>query len=875
MSGRRNRDLEEEIQQHLRFAAQEGIARGDAPDDTALRREFGNIALIQEITREMWGWTSLERLWRDTRYSLRSLRQSPGFALTAVLSLGLGIGANTASFSLADALILRPPAITNPAQVLAINANSPRNPFDGVSYPDFDDIRRLNQSFDSVTGFTLRRLAVARSTDAVPQMRMGMAVTAGFFQALGVQPAFGRAFDPDEDSVWGKDGAVVLSHSFWTTQLAADPAAIGSVLRFNGLPFTIVGVAPPDFKGMNDLLQPAFYFPLTMADRLSASPDGGLRERRGAAAINLRARLKPGVTKAMAQAELTSLANSLERSFPATNRDRTFTARTDFEARVREFPANAIVAAMLLSLTALVLLIACANVASLLLARARSRSREIAIRLAIGAGRGRLLQQLLTESLVLAIWGGLAGVAVANGAIRYLAAIQLPTDTPLVIAVQLDQRVLFFAMSAAVVSALVFGLIPAWKTVQPNLTSALKSGDLAAAGPRRLSGRNLLVTVQVALSLVLLVASGALLDAFRRMLILNPGIRTDHLLMMEFDPSMVRYTPDQTREFFRVLADRARSLPGVRSAALSRAIPFRPNFSDEEVIPEGYQFPRGQRSVSVSTNVIDEQYFKTMRTEILRGRGFTVADTAQSRPVAVINDEFARRYWPGQDAVGKRFRLGITGPMLEVAGVARTGKYLQLAEAPQPYVYLPLSQNLRTRMTLFVETAGEPQSMAGPLLQLVRTLDANQPVFNVRSFQTYYDQGALGVPLIVMQMAGSTGAGGLVLAVVGLYGLVAYSVSRRTREIGIRMAIGADRMAVLRLVLRQGFLLSLTGSAAGLALSIPIYRMMAAGLAGLGTLSPWTLVIVPLGLIATTTLACYVPAYRASRIDPLIALRYE
>ena len=322
---------------------------------------------------------------------------------------------------------------------------------------------------------------------------------------------------------------MVLSHSFWTTQLAADPSAIGSILRFNGLPFTIVGVAPPDFKGMNDLLQPAFYFPLTMADRLSASPDGGLRERRGDAAVNLRARLKPGVTKAMAQAELTSLANSLERSFPATNRDRTFTARSDFEAKVREFPANAIVAAMLLSLTALVLLIACANVASLLLARARSRSREIAIRLAIGAGRGRLLQQLLTESLVLAVCGGLAGVALANGAIRYLAAIQLPTDTPLVLAVQLDQRVLLFAMAAAVVSALVFGLIPAWKTVQPNLTCALKSGDLAAVGRSRLSGRNLLVTAQVALSLVLLVASGALLDAFRRMLILNPGIRTDHL----------------------------------------------------------------------------------------------------------------------------------------------------------------------------------------------------------------------------------------------------------------------------------------------------------------------------------------------------------
>jgi macrolide transport system ATP-binding/permease protein len=530
---------------------------------------------------------------------------------------------------------------------------------------------------------------------------------------------------------------------------------------------------------------------------------------------------------------------------------------------------------MLMALAVLVLIIACANIANLLLARARSRSREIAVRLAIGAGRRRLFQQLLTETIVLCLCGGTAGTVLAHFAIRYLSSIQIPTDTPIVVAAQLDSRVLMFTLAASVLSAILAGLAPAWQALKPDVAPTLKAGDSTPGGRHRMIGRNVLVAVQVALAVVLLVTSGAFLDAFRRMLVTDPGIRTDHVMMMEFDPALVRYTPEQSREFYRQLLERSRTLAGVRSATLARAIPFRPNFTEEPVVPEGYEFPRDQQSVLVTSNVVDEEYFRTMKTEIVLGRGFGREDTASSRRTAVVNEEFARRYWPGQNAVGKRFRMGVNGPYVEVVGVARTAKYTSLMEAPVPYFYLPLSQNPRTRMTLLVETEREPIAITGALLQTVRSLDQNQPVYNVRALDHYYEQGVLGLALVVLQMVASTGIVGLVLAVVGLYGLIAYSVSRRTREIGIRMAIGADRAGVLRLILRQGFVLCAVGVALGLAFSVPVFTMMSSALAGLGTLSPWTLVVAPCALILVAMAACYVPALRASRIDPNIALRYE
>ncbi len=525
-------------------------------------------------------------------------------------------------------------------------------------------------------------------------------------------------------------------------------------------------------------------------------------------------------------------------------------------------------------LAALVLFIACANVASLQLARARARSREMAVRLAIGAGRLRLVRQLMTESLLVAGAGGLAGVAAAYGAIRLLGAMQLPTDTPLGLAVQLDARVLVAGVGASMAAACLFGLVPAWKTAGANLTGALKSQDLLP-GRGRLLGRNVLVASQIALCAVLLVVSGALVDAFRRVEAADPGVRAMRAMMFEFDPALVGYDDRRTAQFYRLLVDRVRQIPGVSSATLASAIPFRPNFSSEEIVPEGYQFPGNERSVRVPVNVVDDQHHAAVGTPLVAGRAFTSADTAEAPAVAIVNQELAARYWPGRSPIAQRFFLGSERRPVEIVGVAQTGKYTSVMEAPQPHLYLPFAQRPRARMVLLASRDGSPLALTSPVLDVVRSLDPNQPVFNVRDFRTYYEQGALAMPRVLTQMAGAAGLVGLGLALVGVYGLVSYSVSRRTREFGIRMAIGASRGAVLRLVLRQGLVLALSGALLGVALSAPVFLAISASMSGLGALSPWTLVAVPVGLVGVTVAASWAPARRATRISPTIALRAE
>jgi predicted permease len=523
-----------------------------------------------------------------------------------------------------------------------------------------------------------------------------------------------------------------------------------------------------------------------------------------------------------------------------------------------------------------VLTIACANVANLMLGRGRARSREMAIRLALGVSRPRLLRQLLTESLLLALMGFALGLGVAHGGIRFLQAI--PTADQIVIAPQLDQRVLIFGLIVAAASAMLFGLGPARQSLNTDLVPGLKTAELVEATRQSASGRNLLVIAQIALSMVLLIATGMLFDGFRKALVLDPGFRTDHLIMMSTDTSLVRYTPVQTHAFYRDLADRARALPGVASAALTSAVPFKVgDWATEAVIPEGYQFPHGQDHVSSNAAVVDEQYFGTMQIEVIRGRAFTAADKGDSHRVAIVNQEFAKTYWPTQDPIGKRLRLTETrSPWIEVVGVTKTGKYTWIAEAPMPFLYLPFAQQERTGMSLLVETmSADAAFLAAPLRDVVRTLDVNQPVFNVQTYSSLYHERTIAVPLMIMQMVGTMGLVGLTLALIGLYALVAYSVARRTREIGIRMAIGAGTSDVLKMVLRQGLMLSIGGVVVGGVASVVVARLLTAALVGLGTPNPATYVVVPGALVCLTLAASYFPARRASLVDPLVALRDE
>ena len=813
---------------------------------------------------------------KEIRQAFRLLAKNPGFTAIAVLSLALGIGANSAIFSYADAMLLRPLSVPQPGKVFTVTTSTPDEQFSASSFPDYRDLRDKNQSFDSLAAFSFYTVGFAASAGVQPQMRLGFLVSDNFFRSMQVQPAFGRAFLPDEGKVPGRDNVAVLSYDFWKTQFGADRGIIGRTIRLNGIDFNVIGVTPADFLGMNVVVRPALYAPLSMMQRLSGAPTDPLEDR-GRRMLQVKGRLKPGVSREQAQAEFAAIAQNLEKSYPDTNRNRKAAVRTELQGRMQSDPYDAALAIMLMALVGLVLLIACANVANLMLARSRARSREIAIRLAIGAGRARLVRQLLIESLALSLLGGFIGLGFAYFGIRFLRNIPLPTDLPVVLDFQLDQRVLLFSLLLAVASALVFGLAPAWQAGKTDLVSTLKSAGLVSSARRRTIGRNALVVAQVALSLVLLVAASMVLDGFRKSLVMNPGFRTDHVMLMELDTSFARYGGEQSRAFYRNLVDRARALPGVTSVALAQTVPFSPgNQPGMALIPDGYQPPKGQDTVTVFGESVDDHFFTTMQIPILRGRGFTGLDKADSRRVAVVNEAFVDRFWPRQEAIGKRFRLkGRSGPVVEVVGVARTGRYLFISEAPTPYVYLPCLQQPSGAMSVFVETAGNPADVAAPLRDVVRSLDADLPIYNARTLSSFYYQRTASILLLIVQMVSSMGLIGLALALVGLYGLVAYSVSRRTQEIGIRMALGARRADVLRMILGQGLLLSGIGVAIGILASAGVRNLLAIGLVGLGVTSPAVLVIVPLALIMVTMAACYLPARRASLVDPLRALRYE
>ena len=810
------------------------------------------------------------------------LARNPGFTAVAALSVALGIGVNSAMFSFHDAILLRPLPVLDPDAVVTVSAASPDDPsFTGqLSYPNYRDLREHAQSFDGLVAYQLSTFSFARSRQAVRDMRLAMLVSDNFFSVLGVRPDLGRAFTADEGRTPGRDAVVVLGSDFWKNTLGADPSILGGEVLINGIDFTVIGVAPESFTGMDQFVRPAFYVPLMMMQRLGNARENPLEDR-AARSWAVKGRLKSGVSRQGAQSELATLWKALEVHYPEANRNRMMAVRTELQDRIRSRAANAIISALMTALAAIVLIIACANVANLMMGRARARSREMAIRLALGVSRTRLLRQLMTESLILAVLGGSLGLLFAYGGIRFLASSAqaiVPTDIPVVISPQLDHRVLLFSLLATLLSAMLFGLAPAWQSLKTQLVPALKSSELGETTRQRTIGRNVLVIAQVALSMVLLVAVGMVQAGFRRSLALDPGFRTDHLMTMSLDTSFVRYTPVQTREFYRNLADRARALPGVASVALANAIPLDRGFGSRQiVVPEGYQFPQGQENLSLAAAVVDEHYFGTMKTGIVRGRAFTADDKAASRLVAIVNEAFAETYWPNQNPIGRRVRLNDRqGAWIEVVGLAQTEKYSFLTEPPTPFLYLPFAQHEKTQMSLLVETTAlDAAPLAAPLRELVKDLDANQPVFGLRTFSSFYQQQAIGAQLLVMKVTTGMGLLGLTLALVGLYGLVAYSVARRTREIGIRMAIGAARSDVLKMVLRQGMMLSMTGILVGGVMSVAVARLLAAGMAGLGAPNPAAFVVVPILLIGLTLAASYFPARRASKVDPLRALRYE
>jgi predicted permease len=822
----------------------------------------------------------LSGLLQDLRLGARQLARSPSFTLIAVLSLGVGIGANTATFSFADGLLLRPLPVPDESEIVSVGslnvATGGTNAF-RVSYPDYVDLREATTSFaGGLVAFGAILSQVATSPAASPDIRTAMLVSGNFFSVMRVQPMLGRGFIPTEDVVPGRDPVAVVSYGFWQRALGADPAVLGRRLQVNGTELTIVGVAPESFTGLDLFLRPDFYLPLAMWPTLVGAAQPSPLEQRDQRVLELRGRLAAGVALEQAAADVERIGAALADEFQATNRGFQMRVRSERENRLSETGWLVPGIGMLVVLSAVILVAACVNVAGLLTSRAPLRAGEIALRLSIGAGRGRIVRQLLTESALLAAGGALAGGFVGWLGMALWKQIPIAGDFAIELVFDMNRRVLLLNLLVAAVSVFIFGLMPALRASRANLTDALRA---TASGAARMGwGRGTLVAVQVALSVVCISIAAFIYASFLDLVAGGPGVRTEGVLTMSFNTEVARYGPQQTQRFYERLVDRARVVAGVEAVSLASFIPLSGLPTGRTAFaPEGHQFPVGIESEAIATSYVGADFFSLMDIVVAQGRAFATTDTADAPRVAIVNTALAQSFWPGESALGRRFR-GADGAWIEIVGVVETGPYLTIMEAPRSFMYLPYTQAPQSGMTLVARSAADPLTLVKPLRNVVRELDPDLAIAAVRTMQSLYDDSAVRGVMVFISAIAAMGVMGATLAFGGIYGLVASNVSQRTREIGLRIAVGADRRRVLRMVLGQAFRVTLIGLVVGLLLTVGAEHAMQAAFPSGGDAAGRALieyVRVIAGMLLVTGLAAYLPARRAVRIEPTQALRYE
>ena len=825
----------------------------------------------------------LSGLLQDLRIGARQLARSPGFTLIAVLSLAVGIGANTATFTFADGLLLRPMPIPNATEVVTVGSiNVVTGDTDlHVSYPDYADLRDASPSLaGGFAAFEDIAVQFAASPNATPEIRTATLVSGNFFGVMGVRPALGRVFSPAEDAVPGRDAVVVLSHRFWQRVLAADPAVLGRRVRMNGIDFTVAGVAPESFTGLDLFVRPDFYVPLMMWPQLVGADQASPLDQRDRRALDIKGRLPDGVTLEQVRADVTRVGAALAEEYPATNRGFEMRVRTEMENRLSEYESLMPAIGMLVVLGWIVLVVACVNVAGLLTSRAPGRAGEIAVRLSIGAGRARIVRQLLTESTLLASGGALAGALVGYLGVLLWRQIPIEDDLAIELMFEMDRRVLLVNLGVAAASVFVFGLTPALRASRASLTDVLRTAGSGRNGGRTGWGRGALVAVQVALSFVFVSATAFMYASFLELAAAGPGVRTERVLIMSFNTELARYGPERAQQFYEQLAERARGVAGVEAASLASFIPFSGlNAGRTSIAPEGYEFPVGIEGEAVLTSYVDANFFTLMDVPITAGRPFGVADTAEAPRVAVINQLLADRFWPGRSPIGQRFRAnGTEGPWVEVVGVVPRARYFTITDPPLAFMYLPYAQAPQSRMALVTRSSADPLELANPLREVVRELDPDLAVSAVRTMESLYYDTAVRSFWVFMYAVVAMSLMSVTLAFAGIYGLVASNVALRTREIGLRMAVGADRRRVIRMVLSQALRVTLVGLVVGLLLTFGADQALRAafpgGNGGRGReLIEYVQVIVAMLLV--TGLAAYLPARRAARIEPTQALRYE
>jgi predicted permease len=818
--------------------------------------------------------------WKDIQYAFRTFTKNPGFAIIGIVTLALGMAVNTTLFSVINGFLLRPLPVPHAEQITVLSLNQSSLPGNRhFSYPDYENLRDQTDSFSDVFAYRVTFAAVA--ADQKADHCLISRVTNNYFSSLGIRPAYGRLILPTEGRSPGTDPVLVLGYSYWRKRFASDPEVVGKKVLIHEHTFTIVGVAPRDFHGTFTALDMDAYVPFSA--ELSEDPDNPVEKNwtsRASRSLTIMGRLKPGVSIKQAQASLNVVAQRIADQHPDTEKGLAVQLFPEKLARPEPDPENPIPAAAIafMALAGLVLLVACFNIANVLLVRATVRQREMAIRAALGAGQGRLVRQYLTESLLLALLGGGGGLLLGTWAAGVLGSPPMRSELPIEFDFHPDATVYLFALAAVLLTGLIVGIIPALRAARTNVITVLHEGGRgSSSGPRRQLARNALVVAQVAGSLVLLIVAGLFVRSLDNAQKINLGFNPDHVLNLSVDVEQIGYKETQGREIYREMENRVRALPGVKSVAQAFSVPMGLMSAGDRLAIENHPLEAGQQPPDVSYNVVTPDYFDTLQISILRGRKFTAADSEKAPPVAVINQYMAKKLWPNEDALGRRFSVkGPNGPFIEVVGISQDGKYQNIVEDPQPYFYMPLDQNYMSIRTFHVRTSLPTDSLALQIESQIQELAPNLPFTQVQTMSEAL-QGANGFFLFRFgaQLTAVMGLLGLILAVVGIYSVVSYAAAQRTQEIGIRIAMGARPADILKMVLRQGLGVVGIGLALGLIIALAGTRLMSTMIVGVRPSDPLTFSVVVVLLTAIALFACWIPARRATRIDPLVALRHE
>jgi putative ABC transport system permease protein len=820
---------------------------------------------------------------QDLKYAFRMLQKSPGFSTIAVLSLALGIGANTTIFTVVNAVLLHPLPVRDISSLVQMDTVDTKTMVTqanvtklGMSFQNFQDYQRQNEVFAGLSCIVAGP-PLTWSGGAEPRQIERQLVSANYFDVLGVRPALGRFFFADEDKKLGGNNVVVLSHSLWSDKFGSDAGIIGKSITLNATPYTVIGVAPHGFKGTFSFTAAELvWIPVSMYTQALSGFFRDEFDDRRLLGTSVFGRLKPGVSMRQAEASLKTMALHLESEFPKDNAGRSvaLTPLADAAVGANDFTQINLAGGLMMSIVGLVLLIACVNLANLLLAQAARREKEIGLRAALGASRNRLLRQMLTESLVLSLLAAIAGLAIAYGGRTALWSYRPPLIGENDLDLSFDSHVLLFTLGMALLTALLIGLAPAIKAATPNLAEILRVGGRGGTlGWTRSPLRSLLVVSEIALALVALIGAGLFIRSMQNAQRMDPGFESEKLFMMAFDLGALHYEEGRAQQFFRTVVERAQATPGVESATIASNFPLGGGFA-RTVFPEGQDEATGYRGTLTQLDDITPSYFETLRIPLVSGRIFNDRDRQNTTQVAIVSEAMVQQFWPNVDPLGKRFHFfGVPG-LREIVGVVKNSVINNIGEKPQPVIYLPITQDYSPAVTLQVRTTGKPEAVIGTLRSQVQSIDTNVAITNVQTIHQIMSQG-LWAPRMAAGLLTVFGGLALILAVVGVYGVLSYSVSQQTREIGIRMSLGAQPGEVLRLVIGQGFRLAAAGLALGLLAAFALMRLLSSLLFGVSAHDPVTFTGVSLVLASAAILACYLPARRATRVDPIIALRYE